>query len=311
MEEIQRIADRITVLRDGEFIGSSPAEELPMDKLIEWMVGRRIDQQFPRHAPHPGDVRLRLKNVSVYPKGRTNKPAAEGVSLEVRAGEIVGLGGLQGSGASELLSGIYGAYGLFGLKGRMELDARATRFTGPSAALRNGVALVPADRKTSGLVRSMSITANIAMADGPRVSPLGWRLPGRERRAARTQADELNLVASSLRMEAGQLSGGNQQKVVLGKFLQTRPRLLLLDEPTRGVDVGAKREIYNLMNQWSAEGIAILLITSEMPELLAMSDRIVVMHRGRVTARFETSQASPQDILAAAMGQEYKEATLP
>ncbi len=302
MEEIERIADRITVLRDGQFVGTAPASEMPAAKMIQWMVGRDLGEQFPRRAPHPGPERVRLENFSVFPSGFSARPAAEEISLTVRAGEVLGLGGLQGSGASELLLGLFGAYGA-ATRGRLTLENAECRFTSPRQAIEAGVALLTNDRKATGLVLSLSIIANATLAGLRPLSPGGWRRPARERRAAESLTGPMRLRAASLDNEVGTLSGGNQQKVAIAKWLQTRPRLLMLDEPTRGIDIAAKREIYQLVEQWTAEGIAILLITSEMPELLTLSDRIAVMHRGRVTAEFSRGQASPELILAAAMGQ--------
>jgi ABC-type sugar transport system ATPase subunit len=301
MEEIERIADRVTVLRDGQWVGTATAAELPPAKMIQWMVGRDLGEQFPRRAPHPGAERLRLENFSVFPSGFSARPAAENVSLSVRAGEVLGLGGLQGSGASELLLGVFGAYG-GATRGRCLLENAPSRFTSPRQAIESGVGLLTNDRKATGLVLSESITANATLAGLRPLSPWGWRRPARERQAARATTGPMRLRAASLENEAGSLSGGNQQKVALAKWLQIRPRLLLLDEPTRGIDIAAKREIYQLVEQWTAEGIAILLITSEMPELLTLSDRVAVMHRGRVTAEFSREQANPESILEAAMG---------
>jgi ribose transport system ATP-binding protein len=302
MEEIERIADRVTVLRDGQWVGTASAAELPPPKLIQWMVGRDLGEQFPRRAQHPGAERLRLESFSVFSSGFSSRPAAAGVSLTVRAGEVLGLGGLQGSGASELLLGLFGAYGA-ATRGRLFLENTEQRFTAPRQAIDAGVALLTNDRKASGLVLSLSIIANATLAGLRPLTPGGWRRPGRERQAAEAITAPMRLRAASLESEVGSLSGGTQQKVALAKWLQIRPRLLLLDEPTRGIDIAAKREIYQWVEQWTAEGIAILLITSEMPELLTLSDRIVVFHRGRVTAEFSRSQASPESILAAAMGQ--------
>ena len=302
MEEIERIADRVTVLRDGQCVGTAPAAELPPQKLIQWMVGRDLGEQFPRRAQHLGAERMRLENFSVFPSGFSSRPAAAGVTLSVRAGEVLGLGGLQGSGASELLLGLFGAYGP-ATRGRLFLENTERRFTAPRQAIEAGVALLTNDRKATGLVLSMSIIANATLAGLRALSPGGWRRPARERQAAEALTAPMRLRAASLESEVGALSGGNQQKVALAKWLQTRPRLLLLDEPTRGIDVAAKREIYQWVEQWTAEGIAILLITSEMPELLTLSDRIAVLHRGRVTAEFSRSEAQPESILAAAMGQ--------
>jgi ABC-type sugar transport system ATPase subunit len=301
MEEIERIADRVTVLRDGQWVGTAPAAELPAAKLIHWMVGRDLGDQFPRRAAHPGPERMRLEKFAVYSSGLFARPAAENVSLTVRAGEVVGLCGLQGSGASELLLGLFGAYGA-ATRGSFFLENKQRRFTSPRQAIEAGVALLTNDRKATGLVLSLSITANSTLAGLRALSPGGWRRPARERQAAKAATEPMHLRAASFDNEVGTLSGGNQQKVALAKWLQTRPRLLLLDEPTRGIDVAAKREIYQLVEHWTAEGIAILLITSEMPELLTLSDRVLVLHRGRVTAEFSRNQASPEAILAAAMG---------
>jgi len=300
MEEIEQIADRITVLRDGQWVGTAPATELPAQRFIQWMVGRDLGEQFPRRAPNPGPERVRLENFSVFPKGFAEKNAVHGVSLEVRAGEILGIGGLQGSGASELFWGMFGACSA--TQGAMRLDGREVSFASPRAAIESGLALLTNDRKATGLVLSLSIIANATLAGLRELSRAGWRRADAERAAAEKTTSRMKLRAASLELEVSALSGGNQQKVAIAKWLQTRPRVLLLDEPTRGIDVAAKREIYQLMDEWTSEGMAILLISSEMPELLTLSDRIVVMHRGRVTARFNRTDATPEAILAAAMG---------
>jgi ABC-type sugar transport system ATPase subunit len=301
MEEIERIGDRITVLRDGQHIGTAPAAELPPPKLVQWMVGREIEQQFPRHTTRVGAQRLRLEAFSVEDVARRGRLAVEKVSLHVRAGEILGVAGLQGSGASELLLGLFGGYGKR-VRGLALLNGKPLRIASPRLAINQGVALLTNDRKATGLVLSLSVIANTTLADLPRLSPLGWRRLGRETAVTGALAQRLSLRAASLDMEVSSLSGGNQQKVALAKWLQVEPQLLLLDEPTRGIDVGAKRELYQLMNSLTAQGMAILLITSELPELLAMSDRIVVMHRGKLTAELTREQATAERILEAAMG---------
>lgn len=304
MEEIEEIADRISVLRDGQYIGTAPAAELPMPKLLQWMVGREMDQHFPRHLSHIGDDRLRVEEFSVDLDQGKGNPAVNKVSFSVRAGEILGIGGLRGAGSSELLLGLFGAYG-HAARGIVKLNGEPLRIRAPRQAIERGIALLTNDRKATGLISSMSVIANVTLADLNRLSPGGWRQPERERQVTAELGQALNLRAASLEMEVNELSGGNQQKVVIAKWLQTNPQLLLLDEPTRGVDVGAKYEIYQLMNEWTAQGIAIVLITSEMPELLAMSDRIIVMHRGQITAAFSREQASAEAILEAAMGKTY------
>jgi ABC-type sugar transport system ATPase subunit len=302
MEEIYRIADRITVLRDGRYVGTSAASELPQSKLVAWMVGRELNQQFPRHRSNPGDVRLSVKNFSVPDPAGKPFPAVADVSFAVRAGEILGVAGLGGSGNSELLNGVFGSYGAKA-KGECQLNGVPYSPSSPSAGIEAGIAMLTNDRKVTGLVLGMNIICNTTLAALKKYSPLGWLRPAKEAESAQKQGQSMNLKAASLSMSVDALSGGNQQKVVIAKWIETEPKVFLLDEPTRGVDVGAKHEIYELMNKWTAAGIAIVLITSEMPELLAMSDRIIVMHRGKITAEFASSDATQERILAAAMGE--------
>jgi ABC-type sugar transport system ATPase subunit len=224
------------------------------------------------------------------------------VSFTLHDGEIFGIGGLAGSGATELLTGLFGGYGNR-TRGDVRMGDNAVSLNSPGEAIRQGLALLTNDRKGNGLVMPMSVTANATLAALPRLSPGGWRRPGLEARETADSAASLNLRAASLDMPVGALSGGNQQKVVLAKWLRTHPRILLLDEPTRGIDVGAKREIYSLMDRWTREGMAILLITSELPELLAMSDRLLVLHRGQPARLFATRQSAPDAVMAAAMGE--------
>jgi ABC-type sugar transport system ATPase subunit len=301
MEEIERIADQITVLRDGRWILSAPASQLPPAKLIELMVGRDLGEQFPRRAANLGSQRVQLENFSVYPAGFSAKPTLQNVSLSVRAGEIVGIGGLQGCGASDLFAGLFGACGSH-TRGSVLLEGKPVRFTAPRQAIDSGVVLLTNDRKATGLVLSLSIIANVTLAALHKLSPGGWRRSGVEIQVTGKATAATRLRAASLDMEVRALSGGNQQKVAIAKWLQVQPRLLLLDEPTRGIDVGAKREIYQLMEQWTAAGAAIIMITSEMPELLALSDRIAVLHRGGLAAEFSRADATPHAVLQAAMG---------
>jgi ABC-type sugar transport system ATPase subunit len=302
MEEIYRIADRITVLRDGKYVGTAGASELPQNKLVAWMVGRELNQQFPRHRSHPGDVRLSVKNFTVPDPTGKPFPAVSDVSFEVRAGEILGVAGLGGSGNSELLNGLFGSYGS-NAKGKCVLNGKSYSPSSPSAGIESGIAMLTNDRKVTGLVLGMDIICNTTLAALKKYSPFGWLLPAKEAESAKKQGQSMNLKAASLSMPVDALSGGNQQKVAIAKWIETQPTVFLLDEPTRGVDIGAKHEIYELMNKWTAAGIGIVLITSEMPELLAMSDRIMVMHRGKITAEFASSDATQERILAAAMGE--------
>lgn len=303
MEEIERLADRITVLRDGKFVGTSTAEKLPIPKLLNWMVGRDISEQFPRHQVSTGKERLRVESLTVRINGVRGETVVDGVSLSVKSGEILGIAGLQGSGASELLLGIFGGYGRKSAE-HIYLDGEELSIKNPSDAIAKRIGLLTNDRKATGLVLSMSIIANICMSGMKNLTKYGWRNPVAERNSAVNLGKVLNIRTASYDAEVGTLSGGNQQKAVIAKWLQISPKVILLDEPTRGIDVGAKQEIYQLMNEWTAEGISIVLITSEMPELLAMSDRILVMHRGKITAEFLKDEAGAEMILEAAMGKE-------
>ncbi len=305
MEEIYRLADRITVLRDGRWIGSERADALPRAEMIRWMVGRELTGHFPaRPALVPGaPALLRVTGFSVADPAGKRDFAVRDLSLEVRRGEIVGLAGLQGAGNSELLLGLFGAYP-GGVRGLMEVEGKRLTPGSPAMAIAAGLALVTNDRKQTGLIADHSIRWNLTLAALRRLSPAGWLRPRRERACAADYLERLAIRAASSDQPVATLSGGNQQKVVLSKWLATQPRVLLLDEPTRGVDIGAKHEIYELMNQWTAQGLGILLITSEMPELLALSDRILVMHGGRVTAELSRRTATPEGIMRAAMGEE-------
>ena len=300
MEEIKRLANRITVLRDGKFVGTSLAEKLPTPKLINWMVGREMTNMFPRYEMNRGKEKLRIENLTVSDNEKTH---VKGINLTVNSGEILGIAGLQGCGASELLMGIFGAYNRK-TADHIYLNGKEISIKKPSDAIKKNIALLTNDRKATGLVLSMSIIANICMSGLVELSQWGWRSIFGEISATEKQAEALQIHASSYEMEVGMLSGGNQQKVAIAKWMQISPEVLLLDEPTRGIDIGAKHEIYQLMNEWTKQGISIVLITSEMPELLAMSDRVIVMHRGSLTAEFTREEADAENILAAAMGKE-------
>jgi len=302
MEEIYRIADRITVLRDGKYIGTETAEKLPTQELIKWMVGRELSQQFPRHAPKAGEKRLEVKVIFVPGTSSNPSPRVDNVSFAVKSGEILGIAGLQGSGNSELLNGIFGTYGSQ-TTGSVQIDDQIYNPDSPAKMISRGLALLTNDRKQTGLIMDMNILRNASLASLKRFSPRGWLRPAQEKASVEKITQSLNLKAENLYQDVDSLSGGNQQKVVMAKWIETRPKVLLLDEPTRGVDIGAKHEIYELMNSWTDQGIAIVLITSEMPELLAICDRVLVMHRGKINAEFEISQATQEKILSAALGE--------
>jgi ABC-type sugar transport system ATPase subunit len=303
LEEIYRIGDRISVLRDGSLVGTFEARALSPERLVELMVGRDMNRHFPRRAARPGKCLLRVENVFV-PDPLGIKPwAVEEAGFELREGEILGVAGLQGSGKSELFHGIFGGLGR-GVQGRISLDGSPYVPRSPRAAIRRGLVLVTNDRKTSGLVPTMSIAGNVSLAVLGALSSRAWVEARREGDAARRSIDAFSIKARSAEQDVGTLSGGNQQKVILARWIETRPKVLLLDEPTIGIDVGAKNEIYHLLNAWTSDRKGILLITSELPELLSLSDRILVMHRGRIMAEFDRSSATPERVIRAAMGKE-------
>ncbi|RYG39547.1 sugar ABC transporter ATP-binding protein [bacterium] len=301
MDEIHRLADRITVLRDGRLIGTYGKGELTDESLIDLMVGgKKRAEEAARSSASVGSESLRLDKVSVQ-IGR--RKVVQNASLEVRAGEVVGLAGLQGAGSSELMQAIFGGSGQI-VSGEIAVNGEAYRAKDPRHAISRGIAFLTNDRKTSGLVLPLSVTENATLVSLPALSPGGWRSDRLEKLATESIAQQFRLRAPSLEAPVGSLSGGNQQKVALGKWILNRPKVLLLDEPTRGIDIGAKREIYELIQTWKAEGMAILLITSELPELLMLCDRILVMHRGQIVRTFTGQEATGEAVIDAAMGGE-------
>ncbi len=300
LDEVFAIADRITVLRDGASIGTHAATATDKPAIIRQMVGREITQFFPRRSTAAGDELLRVENLSVAPR-----PAAPArlrdISLQVHAGEVLGIGGLMGAGRTELLLHLFGAWGVR-LAGRVRLNGQALPDVAPPEILAAGLALVSEDRKRYGLVLAENIGFNLSLSSLAR-----WRRgalidEAKENHANRQFFERLRVKAPSLATPVGTLSGGNQQKVVLGKALMTEPKVILLDEPTRGIDVGAKIEVYELINQLTAEGRAVVLVSSELPELMGMSDRILMLHEGRIGGEFTRAAATPEKLLAAAMG---------
>lgn len=301
MEEIYRIADRITVLRDGRAVGTEKTSALPPDKLVRWMIGRDMSAQFPKRVPKIGSTRLKVRDFSVPDPSGARLYAVQNVSFEVSSGEIVGVAGLEGSGKSELLNGLFGVYGP-AARGSLTLDGHPLVVRSPADSIARGVALLTNDRKETGLIPSLNLAHNITVASLGAFSHRGWIERGQEEAASRAQFVRLGVKASSIRQDVSTLSGGNQQKVLFARWLQTNPKLLLLDEPTRGVDVGAKHDIYQLIYQCTEQGVAVLLVTSELPELLALSDRILVLHRGRLVSELTRDEVTAEKVMSAAMG---------
>jgi ABC-type sugar transport system ATPase subunit len=293
LDEVFGIADRIMVMRDGAHVATRPAGELTRNELIELMVGRRLDQEFPRRTPKIGEPRLVVKDL------RGEK--VRGVSFAVRRGEVLGLTGLVGSGRTETARLIFGADRRDG--GTVELDGRVLDVRTPRDAIRAGIALLTEDRKGQGLIPAHPVRDNFALPNLARWSRLGVLDRGRERAAFRAAADRLRIKAADPSAAVATLSGGNQQKVVLAKWLERQCDAVIFDEPTRGIDVGAKYEIYQLIIALADQGKAVLMISSELPEVLGTADRILVMHNGRITGEItDVATATQEQILRLAMG---------
>jgi rhamnose transport system ATP-binding protein len=299
MDEIFALADRVTVLRDGAQVGTRRVAETTSAELVTLMVGRRIESLFPKVVAPIGAPVLEVRDL-------VRRPMTKNVSITVRAGEIVGLAGLVGSGRSELAQTIFGI--AKAESGQILLAGEAVAIGSPGQARSLGIAYVPEDRGTQGLVRQMNVRENFSLASLAKIARRGFIDRAAEIRLAADGVARFSVKASSLEQIAGKLSGGNQQKIVLGKWLANRPKLLILDEPTRGIDVGAKAEIHRLMSELAGQGLAILMISSELPEVLGMSDRVLVMREGRFVAEFNREAATPEAVGAAMMGGDGAEA---
>jgi ribose transport system ATP-binding protein len=293
LEEIEQVADRVLVLRDGEQVATRQASELNRADIIELMVGRKLESEFPKHSAPFGKARLVAKNL-------TRGTAVRGVSFEVRAGEVVALTGLVGAGRTEVARLIFGADDAD--SGEILVDGEPLVPRAPSDAIRRGVCLLPEDRKHQGLILAHSIQDNFSLPNLRQFSRFGWINRIAESSALDSFQQQLKIKLASRHFPVSNLSGGNQQKVVLAKWLQSNAGVVIFDEPTRGIDVGAKYEIYLLMNELAARGKAILMISSELPEVLGMADRILVMHEGRITGEItDVTSATQNDIMELAV----------
>ena len=301
LDEMYRIGDRLTVLRDGRAIITARPQDLAPKELISRLVGREFSRQFPERQARPGPARLSVEGLSLRDPANPRRMLLDRISFSAHTGEILGFAGLQGSGASELFQALFGVYGPV-REAQVCLDDRPYLMQSPRRALTAGLALLTNDRKGNGLAIGLNVVHNITLASLRSYSPCGWLRPRREWATALAYRDTLHIRMRSPDQEAQVLSGGNQQKVLIARWLECHPNVLMLDEPTRGVDVGAKHDLYELMNQWTAKGLLIMLITSELPELLAMADRIIVMHRGRIAAAYARGEATQDRVMHAAMG---------
>lgn len=293
MEELYRIGDRVTVLRDGRLVGTCAIADTGMDTLVRMMVGRDLTEKFPKEPARLGEEVLRVE-------GLTRHGVLHDVSFGLRRGEVLGLAGLMGSGRTELARAIFGADKIDAGRIWVKGVQRAPR--SPRAAIRAGLGFLTEDRKRQGLVLGLGVTENVCLPSVDRMATAGCMHGAREEAATRRYIADLRIKTPSSSQRVQNLSGGNQQKVVLAKWLCRGTDVLLFDEPTRGIDVGSKVEIYRLINRLAAEGKAILMISSELPEILGMSDRILVMHRGRIAGEFSAGAATQESLLQCALG---------
>ncbi|WP_054937323.1 sugar ABC transporter ATP-binding protein [Moorella stamsii] len=305
MGEVFEIADRISVLRDGQLICTEDRENMTHQKVVSLMVGREITSLFPDAHIEPGEELLKIENYSVPNPDKVGKWVVKGANLAVRAGEIVGIAGLLGSGRTELVSAIFGAYKSKGI-GKIYIKGRKVTIKNPKQAIRQGLAFVTEDRKFNGLLLQSSIMQNISLASLKTISKNGLILKPAEKRLAESLVKDLRIKTPGVNIRVSNLSGGNQQKVVLAKWLATKPMILILDEPTRGVDVGAKSEIYQIMKELAANGVGIIMVSSDLPEIIGMSDRIYVTHQGEITAELKKSEATEELIMQYATGTRYE-----
>ncbi len=300
LDEVFGIADRITVLRDGSTVGTKNAADTSKAEVIRHMVGREIGDLFPRRTSQPGEVILRVDSLSVT-DAETGSARLHDISFELRAGEVLGIGGLMGAGRTELLMHLFGAWGRH-VSGSVELNGQTLSRLTPETIIQRGLVLASEDRRRYGLHLEQEIGFNLSLSSLSSVVRGGFIQRNAEIRRNQSMFDSLRVKATGLEAIVGKLSGGNQQKVVLGKALLTEPTVILLDEPTRGIDVGAKLEIYEIINQLTAAGKAVILVSSELPELIGMSDRIIMLNAGRIGGAFSRAEATQEKLMAAAMG---------
>ncbi|MFQ5812917.1 MAG: sugar ABC transporter ATP-binding protein [Anaerolineae bacterium] len=295
IEEVLAVADRVTVLRDGQLVGVALISEVDMGQVVRMMVGRELGEMYPKEAVPRQEMVLRVKGLS-----RGNE--LQDIDLELYEGEILGLAGLVGAGRTQLARAIFGIDPIE--RGEIWIDSQRVRIDSPKKAIALGMGFVPEERAAQGLFLGMTVRQNITISSLDKISRLGFVNSREAVRLAEDYVSRLDIRTPSLRQRVRNLSGGNQQKVVLARWLSLNPKVLILDEPTRGIDVGAKAEIHALMSQLAKQGVGIIMISSELPEILGISDRIMVMHEGRVVAEFQRDEASQDEIMLYAAGGE-------
>ena len=301
MDEIFALTDAIAVMRDGRYVGTVKTAETSRDQLVAMMVGRELKDLFPKQAIELGEVLLEVKNLRASDPAKPGTWRLTDLNLTVRRGEIVGVAGLMGAGRTEFVQALFGAWP-GKVEGEVRIAGKPVRVKNPQDAIRAGLALVTEDRKLSGLVLGMSSGDNISMARLPLLARLGIVDRRKEAEMVAGLIQDLRVKVYGPEQIVGTLSGGNQQKVVLAKWLATNPEVLILDEPTRGIDVGAKAEIYNLIGELAARGLAVVMVSSELPEILGLADRVVVMHEGRLAGELTRAQATQERIMNLATG---------
>ena len=294
--EVFEVADTVTVLRDGKIIGTNKIDEMDENKLIAMMVGRKLNQRFPRKKHISGEVVLELNNWTINSSENPDRAMLKDINFKARKGEILGISGLMGSGRTELAMSIIGAYGIY-KKGEMFFNKKLLKIKNPFDAIKSGISYLTEDRKDKGLVLMMTTKNNISLASNNKISKNGIIDNNKDIKISEVYVNKLNIKCSSIEQEVCYLSGGNQQKVSLAKWLFTKPKVLILDEPTKGIDVGAKLEIYNIMNDLVEQGICVIMISSELPEILGMSDRILIMYEGKLNGELSWEEATQEKIM--------------
>jgi D-xylose transport system ATP-binding protein len=302
LDEVFAMSDRITVLRDGRTVGTENTLALDKNKVISLMVGREVGDIFPEMTHDFGETVLEVRNLNAFDPDVPDKRLVKDVSFSVKKGEVLGIAGLMGAGRSELLMSIFGAW-RGNTSGEIFVENEKVSIVAPSDAIKHGIGFVTEDRKRFGLILEQTILDNSTLAGLKKISGVILTHRSREMVATRKVMESLHVKANSPETVTGTLSGGNQQKVVLGKWLLTNPKVLFLDEPTRGIDVGAKQEIYAEINKLAKEGLAIVMVSSELPEVLGLSDRILVLHEGALTGEFKRAEATPEKVMVAATGE--------
>ncbi len=293
MEEIFELCDRITILRDGSYVGTENIKDITMDGIVQMMIGREIGERYPKRDCKIGEEVIKVQNL-------TNKKYFKDVSFSVKAGEVLGVSGLMGAGRTEIMKAIFGSLPVE--RGTISIDGEVIKIKNPRQAIAAGIGFITEDRKTEGLMLEKSIADNISIANLGKISKNQVLSKEKEKELIQNGIEEFHVRCFGPQHECGNLSGGNQQKVVLAKWIYTEPKVLILDEPTRGVDIGAKKEIYSVINDMAAKGVAVIMVSSELPEVLGMSDRIMVVREGEVRGILDGSDADQAKIMTLATG---------